>query len=241
MERFAFDAFVGGGLGLKAESADNIELGWKYNKGSWYTSAALFYSRFDDYLGTKEVRTLTDVDALNECIRLGDCDITTGNFDDREQDFFDSKVNYANFEEVTNKGFEISVKKVLDKDMEAGFSIGLNDLDSDSVFVSTDSNPLTLKGYYKKHFPALPSKPWVKLKARYVTDSPRVKQKEGFNAFLTADLYLGGTLGKKLGKKHKELSWNAGVRNLFDKVYHEPYSALDGLERSFNVGVKVKF
>ncbi len=117
--------------------------------------------------------------------------------------------------------------------MEAGVSIGLNDLDSDSVFVSTDSNPLALKGYYKKHFPQLPSKPWVKLKARYVTDTPHVKQKEGFDDFLAADLYLGG--------EYKKLSWNAGVRNLLDKLYHEPYSALDGLERSFTVGVKYKF
>ena len=217
----------------RIKEADNFEIGWKYSQDNWYASATLFSSHFDNYLAVKETRALIDKEGLNECVRKGDCDLTTGDFDDRTEEFFSTRFRHTNFSDVTNRGFELAIKKVLTKELEAGFSVGINDLDSPSDFVFTDSNPLELKGYYKKFLPNLPSKPWVKLKARYVTNKPKVEQREGFDPFFTADLYVGGD--------YKKLSWNAGIRNLFDEVYHEPYSALDGLERSFNIGVNYNF
>jgi len=233
MERFAFDSFVGGGLALEAESADNIELGWKYNNGVWYVAASLFYSRFDNYLTTKQVRRLTDATGLQSCIAKGDCDPTVGDYDDRENDFFDTKVHYINAGQVDNRGFEFSLKKIINKQMEAGMSFGFNDFASDELDFIADSRPLEVKAYYKKYFPNLPTSPWLKLKMRYVSDTPSVEQQEGFSPFLVADLYAGGS--------YKSLNFSAGIRNLFNTVYHEPYSALDGLERSFFATVSYEF
>ena len=233
MERFAFDSFVGGGLALEAESADNIELGWKYNNGVWYAAASLFYSRFDNYITTKQVRRLTDNAGLQSCIAKGDCDPATGHYDDRESDFFDIKVHYMNVSQVDNRGFEFSLKKIVDKQMEAGLSFGFNDFSSEDLDFITDSRPLEVKAYYKKYFLSLPTSPWLKLKMRYVTNEPAVEQKEGFSPFLVADVYAGG--------EYKSLNFSIGIRNVFNKVYHEPYSALDGVERSFFATVSYDF
>lgn len=232
MERFAFDVFVGGGLAIESESADNFEIGWKYNDGLWYGAAALFYSRFNNYIGTKEVRRIIDQTALIECINQGDCDPLTGDFDDRESDFFETKIQYVNFADVVNQGFEFSLKRIVDLDMESGFSLGLNDFDSDDPFATIDSRPLELKAYYKKHLPGLPASPWIKFNARYVTNEPSVEQKEGFSPFFVADL--------RFGVEYKDVQFNAGIRNLFNEVYHEPFSALDGLERTFFASLSVK-
>lgn len=229
MERFAFDVFIGGGLALEAETADNIEIGWKYNNGVWYAAASLFYSRYKNFISTREVRKLIDETELLDCIAQGDCDPLTGDYDDRESDFFDINVFYINAGEVNNRGVEFSLKKIVDNDMEAGFSLGLNDFDSDDLNFITDSRPLEFKGYYKKYFSTLATSPWIKLKLRYVTDEPKVEQNEGFDPFLVTDLYVGG--------EYRNLSFSIGVRNLFDEVYHEPYTALDGLERSLLVTI----
>jgi hypothetical protein len=132
-----------------------------------------------------------------------------------------------------NQGFEFSIKKIIDHQMEASFSFGLSEFSTHDDSFITDSRPLEFKGYYKKFFPTLPASPWIKLKARYVTDEPKVRQEEGFDPFLVADLYAGGA--------YKDLYFSAGIRNLFDKVYHEPYTALDGLERSFLVSFSYGF
>lgn len=228
MERFAFDAFVGGGLVLQSEKADNLEIGWKYAKDDVYASAAVFVSEFEDYIGTKETRKIKDQAALQECIAKGDCDPATGDYDDREADFFDTKVHYINVADVRNKGIELSVKKVVDKQMEAGVALGFNDFDN----LDNSSRPVELKAHYKKYLD-LPTDPWVKVKARYVTDTPAVKQQEGFEPFASVDVLTGG--------EYRKLKYNAGIRNLFDETYHEPYSALDGLERSISVGVEYDF
>ncbi|MBV1915515.1 MAG: TonB-dependent receptor [Pseudomonadales bacterium] len=230
MERFAFDVFIGGGMELDAESANNIELGWKYSNDTWYASAAVFYSRFDNYISTKEVRKITDKNALLACIAAGDCNPLIGEYDDRESDFFATKVLYINAGEVDNRGFEFSLRKIINDDIEAGFSFGMNDFSAAELDFITDSRPLEFSGYYKKYFSGMPGSPWINARARYVTDQPNVEQTEGFDPFLVADIYAGGS--------HKGFGFSIGIRNLFNTVYHEPYTALDGLKRSFLVTVR---
>ncbi len=230
MERFAFDVFIGGGLALEAESADNIELGWKYNDGSWYGSASIFYSRFDNFIGTKETRKLVDEAGLLECIRQGKCSPTEGNYDDREADFFRTNVSYINIGELDNRGFELSLNKIIANDMEAGLSVAINHFSSPEFDFIVDSRPLEIKGYYKKHFSSLLASPWVKVKMRYVTNNPSVEQREGFDPFAVVSVYAGG--------EYKKLQFSIGIRNLFDQLYHEPYTALDGLKRSFLASIR---
>ena len=84
--------------------------------------------------------------------------------------FFSSRVYFENLGEVTNKGFEISTGIIVDDDYEAGFNLGLNDIEANNIFAQIDSNPLEFNAHFKKLLAFIPLKPWVKLKARYVTD-----------------------------------------------------------------------
>ncbi len=231
MERFAYDVFIGGGADLEAESADNFELGWKYADEHWFVSAALFYNKFDNFIGTKEVRRISDQDALAECISQGDCDPSAGDYDGRESDFFETRIHYINVPNVSNYGFEFSSRNLVEGDRDAGFSVAFNAFDSDAL--NYKDNPIQIRAYYKKHFPTLITNPWIKVKARYVANTPEVKQREGFDPFLVVDLFGGG--------EYKGFSYRIGIRNLFDEVYHEPYTALDGLKRSIQLGLSYKF
>ncbi|EGU55218.1 hypothetical protein VINI7043_08950 [Vibrio nigripulchritudo ATCC 27043] len=76
-------------------------------------------------------------------------------------------------------------------------------------------------------------RPWIKLNARWVTDKPEVKQVDGFDAFDLYNLYFGFS--------YKAAKLNAGVRNLTNKVYHEPYGALDGLGRSYFANLTLSY
>ena len=239
-ERFAFDNFVGGGAELNAEKGHNFDWAWKYMSDPWFAKVSLFYSTFDSYLGTVLRRKLTNPQALVRCIEREECNPAAGNYDDRENDFFSSTVNFENLGQVTNKGFEMSTGIIKEGDYEAGFNIGLNDIEADNVFAEIDSNPLELSAHYKKTLNFLPLKPWVKIKARYVTDWPKINQKEGFNSFFTADAYLG--VRYEYAKK-VNFAFNFGVRNLTDEVYHEAFSALDGVKRTVfgNLSLQIKF
>ncbi|MCK5829346.1 MAG: TonB-dependent receptor [Methylococcales bacterium] len=190
-ERFSFDNFIGGGTELNAEKGHNFEWAWKYLSDPWFAKASLFYSKFDSYLGTVSRRKLINPQGLQQCIEGGKCNPTIGEYDDREQDFFSSSVYFENLGEVSNKGFEISTGIIEEGDYEAGFNIGLNDIEADNVFAEIDSNPLELSAHYKKTLSFIPLKPWIKIKARYVTDWPKVSQNEGVNSFFSADAYLG--------------------------------------------------
>lgn len=239
-ERFAFDNFVGGGAELKAEKGHNFEWSWKYLNDPWYARVSLFYSEFEDYLGTVPRRSLINPAGLARCIELGRCNPSTGEYDDRENDFFTSRVTFENLGSVKNQGFEVSTGLIVDDDYEAGFNVGLNDIDAENLFAQIDSNPLEFNAHVKKIFPSIPLKPWLKLKARYVTDWPKVSQEEGFNPFFTLDAYLGARY--EYAKK-VNFAFNFGVRNITDEVYHEAFSALDGVERSVfgNISLKIKF
>jgi len=75
-------------------------------------------------------------------------------------------------------------------------------------------------------------KPWVKLKLRHVTNSPKVNQVDGFDAFTVGDLYFGA-------KYQNNISFNGGIKNISNTVYHEAYSPLDGVERSFFFNISI--
>lgn len=229
-ERFAFDNFVGGGTGLKLEKGHNLEWSWKYISDPWFAKVSLFYSLFDDYLGTVARRKLTNPQGLQQCIDRGFCNPLLGEYDDRENDFFSSAVYFENLGKVSNKGFEVSTGIIDDEyDYEFGFNLGLNDIEAENVFAEIDSNPLELNAYFKKTLPFLPLAPWFKLKARYVTDWPKVKQEEGFKPFFVADAFLG--VRYEYAEK-VNFVFNFGVRNLTNTIYHEAYSALDGVKRT---------
>ncbi len=239
-ERFAFDNFVGGGAELNREKGHNFEGAWKYLNAPWYARVSFFYSQFEDYLGTVSRRTLINSAGLTRCVELGRCNPLMGDYDDRDEDFFSSRVTFENLGEVSNKGFEVSTGIIVDDDYEAGFNVGLNDIDADNTFAQIDSNPLEFNAHIKKIFPSIPLKPWLKFNARYVTDWPKVSQTEGFKSFFTLDTYIG--VRYEYAKK-VNFAFNFGVRNITDEVYHEAYSALDGVERSAfgNVSLKIKF
>lgn len=239
-ERFAFDNFVGGGAGLDAEKGHNFDLSWKYLNDPWFAKVSFFYSEFESYLGTVTRRKLINPQGLVQCIERERCNPATGNYDDREEDFFSSSVHFENLGKVNNKGFEISTGIIEEDDYEAGVNLGLNNIEADNVFAEIDSNPLEVSAHYKKILAFIPLKPWVKLKARYVTDWPKISQKEGFDAFFTADAYLGVRYEYA---KRVNFALNLGVRNLTDEVYHEAFFALDGVKRTVfgNVSLQIKF
>ncbi len=244
-ERFAFDNFKGCGLRCRPEEADNFEAAWKFYDGLFFASVSVFHSDFDNYITRKQRTRIINLPALQDCIRQGDCDPPNGEFNDREDEFFASDFPYFNVKRVVNRGFEVSLKRVREEDYEAGLNFGMNDFDvrdvhdpADKDVVIVDSNPLEVSFYYKRYFSVWTARPWVRIKGRYVTNTPSVDQKEGFNEFFVADLFTGF---KYPTKKNSEISFNAGIRNLGDEVYHEPFSVLDGLKRTyfFNVSFEI--
>ncbi|MFQ5598395.1 MAG: TonB-dependent receptor, partial [Nitrospiria bacterium] len=236
-ERFAFGGFTGGGLGLKSEEADNFEAAWKFYDGLFFASFSIFYSDFDNYITVKQRTRITNLPALQTCIRQGRCDPLAGDFDGREGEFFASDFSFFNVKRVVNRGFEVSLKRVREEEYEAGLNFGLNDFDvravhdpTDKDVVITDANPLEFSFHIKRYFSVWISDPWIEIKGRYVTNTPDVDQIEGFSQFFVADLFAGF---KYSLDNFSKLTFNAGIRNLGDEVHHEPYSALDGLKRSY--------
>ena len=169
-ERFAFTNFIGGGTDLDAEKGDNFDISWKHLNDPWFTKISFFYSKFNSFLGTELRRTLINPAGLSSCIERNRCDPTTGDYDDREDDFFSTTVHFANLGKVTNKGFEVSTGIIVEGDYEAGFNVGLNDIVADNIFARIGSNPLEFSTFYRKIFSTIPLKPWAQVKARYVTN-----------------------------------------------------------------------
>lgn len=239
-ERFAFTNFIGGGADLESEKADNFDISWKYLNDPWFSKISLFYSKFDSFLGTELRNKLINPIGLASCIARGRCDPETGDYDDREEDFFSTTVHFANLGKVINRGFEVSTGIIVEGDYEAGVNVGLNDIVADNVFAQIGSNPLEVSAFYRKIFSTIPLKPWIQLKARYVTNWPKVRQFEGFNSFFTADAHLGARY-EYTDKANIVL--NFGIRNLTNTSYHEAFSALDGLKRTVfgNVSMQLRY
>ncbi|WP_104401447.1 TonB-dependent receptor plug domain-containing protein [Vibrio penaeicida] len=232
-ERVAFDHFRGCFDNCEAESADNYELAWKYLNDGLFLSAAVFQNDFSSYINTKEKRALKNQAALELCIQLGKCDPLTGDFNNQERDFFDTHIEFYNAKDVTNKGVELLAHHQLTRRFEIQGNLSYNEMSSDDPFVGHQSRPWELMTEATYRFDLPDYRPWIKLNARWVTDKPEVKQVDGFDAFDLYNLYFGFS--------YKAAKLNAGVRNLTNKVYHEPYGALDGLGRSFFANLTLSY
>lgn len=238
-ERFVFDGgFVGGDFNLEAEEANNFELSWKYRNDTLSSSFAIFYSDFSTYNSLYTHKIKKSEQALQDCLSTPSCNPLDGGT--QESKIFDSVYKFATFDDVKQKGFEYKIEKEFEKqNVLASFNAGYTDItdsilniDGVSLNVPHINNPLEFgfsirKGFESKY------KPWIKLEGRHVTNYKKVEQKDGFKPFSVFDLYFGW--------KIKNMTFNAGVRNILDKVYHEPYSPLDGIERSFLFNVTIPF
>ncbi|NRA84636.1 MAG: TonB-dependent receptor, partial [Gammaproteobacteria bacterium] len=234
-ERVAYDSFWGCHNDCEAEQAENSEISWKYFDQKLFVSASIFYSDFSSYLTTKEIRNIKPraQAALVECIRFGLCDPLQGEYNDREGEFFRSGIKYFSVNNVINKGAELTSHWFVDDDLSLQFNASYNQLTSDSDWVSADSRPLELNASVRQQLSDWRFKPWAKLKVRYVSNKPSVIQQEGFSPFTVVNLYFGA--------KFNKITLNAGVRNILNKVYHEPYGALDGIKRSAFINLNVEF
>jgi outer membrane receptor protein involved in Fe transport len=221
MERYAFGGTLGGGLGLQPEEGEHVEFAWKYLDAQRFLSASIFYSRFKNYIWTKQVRTLKNPDGLAECIRLGFCDPENGEFNDQETEFFDIYNLYYNADKITNRGAELTFQYTLPgHDFSA--SASYNDIVSDDVFVRSAAYPIDMNVSYRREFDGA-WQPWAKIKLQYVLDKPPVKQHLGFDPYFLMGLHAGFHSG----------AWrfSTGIRNLFNETYRAPYSGINGLAR----------
>lgn len=239
-ERFAFDNFIGGGADMEAEEADSFELSWKYLDDTFFSSLTFFYTKFDTYNDVYEYRKIKDVSFLRECNEDPDCDP----FDDdvNENKIFSTFLKYATFHDVVNRGFEFTMLKQFEaQEIELGFNTSLSDLSDgeldlanavEPMMITFDQDPLEFSAHIKKDFVSS-YEPWVRLRVRHVTNSPEVKQQDGFDPFTVANLYFGF--------RYKDFVFNGGIRNLSDEVYNEPYMGLDGVKRTFFMNASISF
>ncbi|MDM7321921.1 MAG: TonB-dependent receptor, partial [Gammaproteobacteria bacterium] len=226
-ERYAFGGVYGGGADMVAESGKNVELLWKYLDERWAVTASVFYSDFDNYITTKNVRQLTNPDGLRQCVAAGACNPLTGDFNGRENEFFSQFVQYYNSEHVTNQGAELSARYD-DGVHDVRVALGYNDMRSDDIFVIANAQPIRLNLSYKHRFEHA-WKPWAMVQLVGVTDTPAVHQYGGFEPYVLLNLYAGMRVDNVL--------INAGVGNLTDTVYHPPYGGINGLARHFFINL----
>lgn len=239
-ERFAFDTFIGGGGDLEAEKGDNYELSYKYLDDTFTATLTLFYTKFDSYIDVYKHVKIKNLDYLRECNRDPSCDPFDGG--DNESEIFSTFLKYSNFDNVTNRGFELFIeKKFEEQDIELGFNMSLNEFTDaelllehaiEPLLITFDQDPLEFSAFVKKDF-NIAYKPWVKLHVRHVTNEPTVEQEDGFEPFTLVNLYFG--------VKYKGFVLNAGIRNITDELYHEPYMGLDGVKRTFHMNLSASF
>lgn len=231
-ERYTFGGFLGGGLALQPEEGYHAEVAWKYLNDHWALNTSVFYSDFDQYIWTKTNRRVIDRVGLENCIRIGKCNIATGNFNDHESDFFQDTTQYYNANQVNNWGMELSAN-YMDEVHDFGISGSFNKIDSEDVFVQAAAHPIDINSHYKYTFSQLPLQPWVKGKIQTVFDEPQVIQKGGFDSYTIGSLYAGFN--------HKYVNLSAGIRNLGNTTYRAAYSGLNGLERTYFINAEFKW
>lgn len=239
-ERFAFDRFIGGGADMKAEEGNNYELSYKYLDDTLSVTATVFRTNFDTFNSLYRFVTIKDIDYLRSCNRDPLCDPFDGG--DNERKIFQLYLKHASFNDITNSGFEFSIKKTFpEQKIDIGFNASLSKLTDGHVLLGNATeattirfaqDPLEFSAFIKKEFD-YEYKPWIKLKVRHVTNRPEVKQENGFEAFTVADLSFGA--------EYKDFTLNAGIKNLTNEIYHEPYMGLDGIKRSFFVNLTAAF
>jgi len=226
-ERYAFGGIIGGGADMVAESGKHVEALWKYLDQRLAMTASVFYSEFDNYITTKNVRQLHNPEGLRQCVAAGKCDPAKGNFNGRENDFFSRFAQYYNSEHVTNQGAEFSARYD-DGVHDVRGALGYNDIRSQDIFVIANSQPIRLNLSYKHRF-AHALKPWVMAEFVGVTDTPEVRQYGGFEPYALLNLYAGMRVDNFL--------LTAGVGNVTDTVYHPPYGGINGLARNFFINL----
>lgn len=237
-ERFAFDTFIGGGAEMKAEEANNFEISFKHLEEDFDYNLVLFYSDFSTFNRIYKRSTIKNPIALEECNNDSKCEPLDGDVNERR--IFESNYIYGTFDDVKSYGFEFNVNKYFkDYKTELGFTTGMTKISDASKTFSNKTykyentqEPIEFSAYIKKRF-TYKYNPWLKLKVRHVTDSIKVEQDGGFSPFTVADIYLGA--------KYKFFSLNAGIKNLTNKVYHEPYMPLDGTKRSFFINLSISY
>ncbi len=232
-ERIAFDYFRGCFDQCAPEYGNNYELAWKLLNDDLFLSAAYFYNDFGSFINTKERRKLVDPAGLDLCIRLGKCDPVNGDFNDLEGQFFDTHLQFYTTKDVVNQGAEFLAHKIWNEQWDSKAHISYNQMRAKDIHVSHHSNPLELSAELNYRNRSLSWKPWLKFQARWVADVPEVEQIGGFDSFDVYNLYMGFS--------YDIARFNLGIRNLADSQYHEAYSVLDGLGRSYFANISVSF
>ena len=231
-ERYTFNSFTGGGLQLQPEEGHHAEIAWKYLDDDWALNANVFYSDFNQYIWTKTNRKIIDRKGLEYCIQIGKCNMATGDFNNKESDFFSDSVKYYNADQVNNWGAEFSAQYMTEAH-DFGISASFNKIDADDPYVQSAAHPININTHYKYTFTDTPLQPWVKGKLQTVFDEPHVIQKGGFEPYTIASLFAG--------IQHQYVNLSAGIRNLGNKTYRAPYSGLNGLERTYFVNAEFKW
>ena len=232
MERYSFGAVMGGGIEMKAEEGKHAEISWKYLDKNISMTSSVFYSKFKNYIWTKEMRQFKPGGArdLQICRDAGLC-TPEHPFNKEAGKFFNIYANYYNSENVTNQGAEIQAQYSIPQH-EVIFSSSFNQIISKDILVKSAAHPIDTNISYRYEFNNS-WKPWMKLKAQYVIDTPKVEQHKGFDPYSLFSLYTGF--------KKNNFVVSAGVRNLMDKEYRAPYSGINGLSRTFFANVSYEW
>lgn len=234
-ERFAFGAFIGGGEEMKPEEANNFEISYKHLEEDFDYNLALFYSDFSTYNGVYEKKKLKNKTALEICNQDPKCNPYDGA--ENEDRIFETYNIYGSFNNVKSYGFEFDInKRFLKYKTEVGFSASMTKISDakksfDTIILEKKFNqePIELSFYLSKKFDYI-FNPTIKLKLRHVTNSVNV---DDFSPFTVADIYLSA--------KYKFVNINAGVKNITNEIYHEPYMILDGTKRSFFINFSINY
>ncbi len=227
MERYAFGGIIGGGIDMLPEEGKHAEILWKHLSPKLAISTGIFYSDFKNYIHRKNIKRIINHAALTDCIRAGQCRPSIGDYDDREGDFFESYLKHYNAAEVTNWGIEFDAEYSIPQH-EIIFATSFNQIKSNDEHVHSAAHPIDTNISYRYEFNNSWS-PWLKIKAQYVIDSPKVRQHKGFDPYSLFSLYSGFS--------KNDFIVSAGIKNLLDSEYRVPYSGINGLARSFFINV----
>lgn len=231
MERYSFSNIIGGGVDLLPEDGKNYELAWKYLDEETFITSSIFVGDFKNYIWTKNIRRLVDQAGLEACIKAGDCDPTKGDYNDRENDFFESYTKYYNVEELKNWGMEFEYKYTALQD-EFTFLTSFAQVSSDDKNAESVEQPLDTTIGYRHEFKSS-WKPWVKIKVQHVANYPKVEYYQGFSPYTLYHLTTGF---EKYGFKG-----NLGVNNVLNTEYNVPYSGINGFARSLFFNLTYEF
>ncbi len=235
-ERFAFDGtIIGGGVDLTTEEGKNYELSFKYLDDFLSWDLSVFYTDFSVYNSLREHKKIKDKAALEACKADSACDPYSR---EKENDLFETSFIYTSFKNVKRKGVEFDLQKTFAGGLDLAFNAAQTQI-SPSIYITKSgakltqhfaNEPLELKVSLTKRFFVF-LRPWLRIRQRYINDVSRIVPQDKKFALSVTDFYAG--------LKHGAFNLNAGVRNIFDNIYHETYSPFDGIKRSAFVNVSV--